>query len=179
MTYKQMSGSCTCDLGMAPIVKLSRNMTPSPVLKSQKKGVFSLEASDITKNILGDNSGGCQTGGPASFGANFFNALTMGLFPAPEPDTNELKDLQSKNDQLKEAFTDCKFTMLNCQMNQQLDMVKNQIQMTKTLQEITDNAQDQRIRKNFSMAYFAIGMSFIMMTYLLAMPTSKAPQGVF
>lgn len=179
MTYKEMSGSCTCDLGMAPLTKLSRNMTPSPVLKSQKNGVFSFDIGDITKNITGDNSGGCNTGGPASFGANFMNALTMGIFPAPEPDTTELDQIKEKNDQLNEAFTTCKFAMLGCQMNQQLDMVKAQIEMTKTLQKLTDNAQDQTIKKNFSLTYFAIGMSFITAVFVMSMPMTKAQGPVF
>ncbi len=125
-----------------------------------------LEAADCPKQNTGEN-----------VAKNILNQTFMG-FPAlmfkgldQEPDTSALDEVDKQNDALKDAFQRCNTQFMNCRLQQSLDFMQANLDVTKSLQSITDEIQNQKIDKNQSLIMYAIGMIFLIMVYIFSMPT--------
>ncbi len=173
-----MSTPCTCTLNSPPLLSLKKNTT-KPIKSSPSPGVFKM----IDFNELGQGgTDSCKIkgdGGSALF-KSMANGALMGLYPPqPEVDTSDLEKIQEMNAELKESFTGCRFSMMKCNIDQTKDLLTQQIELTKTLQKVTDYAQSASIKKNISMTYFAIGFVVLIFIYIMAIPVYKPPTSDF
>ncbi len=176
-----MSGTCSCTLNAVPLVRLKRDTDHIVKLKSSgKPGVFS--AVDLGELASGGTES-CKLkggGGTQSLFESMMNGALMGLYPpAPEVDTSELEDMQEEQSNLERSFTECKFKMADCKIDQTKNLLEQQISLSKALQKLIDIAQDASIAKNMSLTFFAIGFVVLIFIYIMAIPTYKPPKSDF
>ena len=174
-----MSTPCTCTLSTPPLLSLKKNTTKPIASSVSKKGVFKgIDFNELTQG--GSDTCKLKGDGTNALLTSMANGALMGLYPPqPEVDTSDLEKIQEMNAELKESFNNCKITMMGCKIDQTKDLFTQQLELTKTLQKLTDYAQDASLTKNVSMTYFAIGFIVLMFIYIMAIPVYKPPSSDF
>ena len=149
------TGVCSCKLNMS-------NKTMSLVQPTDSKKFKGAEScpgfswGDLGKSVAENVAFGL----PSLFGMEL-----------PKPDDAALNDIKEKNDNLKDMFQACQFQIVNCRLQQSVDFMSKQLELSKALQKITDETQNQMIAKNMSLTYYAIAIATLTVMYILAMPT--------
>ncbi len=93
-------------------------------------------------------------------------------FQGPQKvDESGLEAIQAKNDQLEKMFNTCQFQIVNCRMQQNLDFMMKNLELTESVNKITNEVQDQLIEKNMSLTYYSIAVGTLAIMYIMAMPT--------
>ncbi len=116
-------------------------------------------------------------------GMNILNGIFMGipgilddrLDTSTEVDTTALDAIAEKNKDLKDAFSKCQTQMMKCSQKQTEDFLQANIDLTKSIQSIRDELQDQKIAKNTSLVVYSIAIGMLILVYLFALPSPTQP----
>ena len=123
-------------------------------------------------------TGTCPGFSAKNYGLSVLDSVLMGLpslagaVEQPKVDDTALRNIQTKNEELKTMFQACQFQISNCRMQQSVDFLSKQMELNKALQSITDETQDQLIAKNTSLTYYSIAIGTLAIIYILAMPSN-------
>ncbi len=147
--------------------KLPSNL---PKLMSMKAPTGRMQASQCPDT--GANKAKILIGG-LTMGLSTLIGQTAGVkaLTPQELDTSNLEAVEKKNAELDKAFQSCQSQFVNCKQEQSVKFMEANLELAKSLQAITDEIQDQKIQKNYSLVMYAIAVGTLTLLYVLAMPT--------
>ena len=116
----------------------------------------------------------------ADVGKHILSGISMGISSVADtemeakPITDQLEKIQEMNASLNSQFMNCRFQFTNCKIQQTQDFLMKQIELSKTLQKVTDETQNALIAKNMALTNYAIATGVLVLMYVMAIPAPAA-----